>query len=153
MEDDPRYKRDSYTIADFYLSYKDYIQQGTPYDVDYKTFRAIVSDYFKYIRDEVMLYSREFRFPCRLGTLQIVKHKPKQYNKASLRWNWKETKETGKPVLLLNEHSDCFKFRFFWSKKACIIPNKTRYMFIATRENKRNLAQIIFNREHDYVEL
>lgn len=31
--------------------------------------------------------------------------------------------------------------------------NKTRYQFVATRANKRRLAQIIKNREHDYVEI
>lgn len=147
------YKRNSYTITDFYLSYRDYIQQGTMYDIPYKTFRQIVTDYFEYIRDELMLRSKEFKIPCRLGTLQIVKHKPKQYNKASLRYDWKAMKELGKPVFLLNEHSNGFKYRFFWSKKNCLTPNKTRYMFIACRANKRNLCKLIRDEGMDYVEL
>lgn len=146
------YDRKSYTITDYYLSYKDYIEEGTQYDVDYTTFRNIVTDYFKYIRDEVMLNSKEIKLPCRLGTLQIVKHQPKEYTGKSLRWDWKSTRELGKPVYYLNEHSGYYKYRFFWSKQDCIIPNRIKYMFVASRENKRDLCKIIKSKMVDYVE-
>ena len=149
MKDKLNYKRKSYTITDYYLSYKEYIEEGTQYDVSYTTFRNIVSDYFKYIRDEVMLNSKEVKLPCRMGTLQIVKHQPKEYTGKSLRWDWKSTKELGKPVYYLNEHSGFFKYRFFWSKQDCI---RIKYMFVASRENKRDLAKIIFTGQCDYVE-
>ena len=152
MKDVLDYDRKSYTIADYYLSYKDYIEEGTQYDVPYQTFRAIVLDYFKYIRDEVMLHSKEIKLPCRLGTLQIVKHKPKEYNGKSLRWDWQSTKQLGKPVYYLNQHSSEFKYRFYWSKQGCIFKNKGKYMFVASRANKRDLAQIIFNKRCDYIE-
>lgn len=152
MDNKLNYKRTCYTIADYYLSYRDYIEQDTQYDVDYKVFKAIVTDYFKYIRDEVMLHSKEFKLPCRLGTLSIIKHKPKYYNGKSLRWDWKATKELGKPVYLLNEHSGEYKYRFYWSKQGCLLTNKGKYHFIACRANKRNLASIIFNKVCDYIE-
>lgn len=152
MKDILDYDRKSYTIADYYLSYKDYIEEGTQYDVPYQTFRAIVLDYFKYIRDEVMLNSKEVKLPCRLGTLQIVKHKPKEYTGKSLRWDWQATKQLGKPVYHLNVHSGEFKYRFFWSKQGCIFKNKGKYMFVASRDNKRNLCKLIKSRTVDYVE-
>lgn len=152
MKDILDYDRKSYTIADYYLSYKDYIEEGTQYDVPYQTFRAIVLDYFKYIRNEVMLNSKEVKLPCRLGTLQIVKHKPKEYTGKSLRWDWQATKQLGKPVYHLNIHSGEFKYRFYWSKQGCIFKNKGKYMFVASRANKRDLAQIIFNKQCDYIE-
>ena len=152
MKDVLDYDRKSYTIADYYLSYKDYIEEGTQYDVPYQTFRAIVLDYFKYIRDEVMLHSKEIKLPCRLGTLQIVKHKPKEYNGKSLRWDWQSTKQLGKPVYYLNQHSSEFKYRFFWSKQGCIFKNKGKYMFVASRANKRELCVIIKNKRCDYIE-
>lgn len=152
MKDKLNYKRKSYTITDYYLSYKEYIEEGTQYDVSYTTFRNIVSDYFKYIRDEVMLNSKEVKLPCRMGTLQIVKHLPKEYTGKSLRWDWKSTRELGKPVYYLNEHSGFYKYRFFWSKQDCIIPNRIKYMFTASRENKRNLCKLIKSRTVDYVE-
>lgn len=147
------YNRKCHTIADFYLNYKNYIDEGTQYDVDLKTFKAILIDYFKYIRDAIMLECKEVKLPCRLGTLSIVKHQPKEFTGKSLRWDWKATKESGKPVYLLNEHSDYYKYRFFWSKQNCLLTNKSKYQFIASRQNKRDLAKLIFNKEKDYPEV
>lgn len=152
MKERTKYNRKSNTIADFYIRYKQNIEQDTVYDVDLKTYKAIVTDYFKYIRDQIMLECKEFKLPCRLGTLQIVKHQPKEFTGKSLRFDWKATKESGKPVYLLNDHSNYFKYRFFWSKKDCLLTNKTRYQFVASRENKRNLAQLIINQIKDYPE-
>lgn len=143
----------SYTISDFYEFYLSYIERETVYDVDYKTYRQIVEDYFKYIVEEIMENSREFKLPCRLGNLSIVKRQPKNFDNKSLRIDYHESKIYGKPIYFTNEHSNFFKFRFLWSKKDCLLTNKTKYQFIATRANKRRLAQIIKNREHDYVEI
>lgn len=147
------YKRSSYTLTDYYLFYKDNIEKNTVYDIDMKTYKAIVSEYFKYIRDQIMQECKEFKLPCRLGTLSIIKHKPKEFTGKSLRFDWKATKESGKPVYLVNEHSNYYKYRFFWSKKNCLIINKSKYQFVATRDNKRTLAQIIFNKLRDYPEV
>lgn len=147
------YNRKSYTIADYYVSYKNYIEQDTVYDIPYSTFRNIVSDYFKYIQQEVIERSKEFKLPCRLGTLCIVKRQPKNFDSKSLRIDYHESKVQGKIVYFLNEHSNFFKFRFLWSKKNSLLINKTRYQFVATRANKRRLAQIIKNKEHDYIEI
>lgn len=148
-----KYDRKSYTIPDYYLSYKDYIEQDSVYDVDFKTFKGIVVDYFKYIRDEIMLKSKEVKLPFRMGTLQVVKHQPKEFTNKSLRWDWKSTKELGKPVYYLNEHSGFFKYRFFWSRQDCNIPNRSKYMFIASRKNKRDLCKIIKSKQCDYIEV
>lgn len=153
MKERLNYDRKCYTIADFYLSYKDYIEQDTVYDTDLKTFKGVVTDYFKYIRDEIMRESKEVKLPCRLGTLQIIKHKPKEYTGKSLRWDWKATKEIGKPVYLLNEHSNFYKYRYHWSKQNCLLTNKSKYQFVASRQNKRDLCKIIKSGECDYVEL
>lgn len=44
----------SYTGKDFYTSYCDYIEDNPLYQVDYKTFRGVINDYFKYLRDELI---------------------------------------------------------------------------------------------------
>lgn len=152
IEEKINYRRKSYTIADFYLDYKSKIEEGTVYDVNLKTYKAILVEYLQFLRDQIMLESKEVKLPCRLGTLQIVKHKPKEYTGKSLRWDWKATKEAGKPVYLLNLHSNEYKFRFFWSKQNCLTANKSKYQFVATRDNKRNLAKIIFAGNIDFIE-
>ena len=56
MRERLKYQRKCYTIADYYISYKEYIEPNTQYDVDLKTFKAIVTDYFKYIKNEKKNY-------------------------------------------------------------------------------------------------
>lgn len=147
------YQRNSYTIADFYISYRDYITKDTAYDVQFTKFKDVLLNYFKYLRDQIMLESKEIKLPCRLGTIQIIKHQPKEFTGKSLRIDYKSSKEEGKVIYFLNDHSGNFKYRFLWSKKDCLVKNKIQYQFVATRANKRSLAQIIFNKEKDYPEL
>lgn len=148
-----KYNRQCYTITDFYLSYLDYIERDTVYDVGYKKFRSILSDYFKYISEEVIINGKEFKFPCRMGTLQVVKHRPKNYNSKSLRIDFGTSKQLGKKIFFLNEHSDGYKYRFHYCKKNCLTENKSKYQFVATRANKRLLAKVIFKRLRDYPEM
>ena len=59
MRERLKYQRKCYTIADYYISYKEYIEPNTQYDVDLKTFKAIVTDYFKYIKNEIIAKAKD----------------------------------------------------------------------------------------------
>ena len=143
----------SYTGHDFYKSYMEYVEDNPLYQVEYRVFRDIINDYFKYLRDELIENGKEVRLPCRMGTIQIVKHKPKEYTGKSLRIDYAESKKAGKIVYHLNEHSNYYKYRAYWNKQNMITPNKTKYQLVMTRDNKRHLAQIIKNHIRDYREL
>lgn len=143
----------SYTGKDFYKSYIDYVGDNPLYQVEYRVFRDIINDYFKYLRDELIENGKEVKLPCRMGTIQIVKHKPKEYTGKSLRIDYAESKKAGKIIYHLNEHSNFYKYRVYWNKQNMITPNKTKYQLVMTRDNKRHLAQIIKNHIRDYREL
>lgn len=143
----------SYTIASFYNDYLTNIEPDTVYDIDYNTYRAIIIDYFRYLQNRLIEEGRLIKLPYRMGSVQIVKSKPKHLDKRSLRIDYQATKETGKLIFLLNEHSDMFKYRFLWSKVDMMVPNKSKYQLVATRANKRRLAEIIKQKELDYQEV
>lgn len=143
----------AYVIKDFHNHYRGLIENGTVYDVELSVYRNVLVDYFKYLRDSVIEEGRDVKFPCRLGRFYIIKHKPKTLTKQSLKVDFKTTRELGKIIYHLNEHSDGFKYRFFWQKTNSMIKNQVKYMFIWARDNKRRLAQIIKNKEHDYIEI
>lgn len=142
----------SYTGKDFYKSYIDYVGDNLLYQVEYRVFRDIINDYFKYLRDELIENGKEIKLPCRLGTLSIVKHKPKEYSGRSLRIDYAESKKYNKVIYHLNDHTGGYKYRFYWNKHNMLTKNKTMYQLIMTRDNKRHLAQILKNRVRDYVE-
>lgn len=143
----------SYTIASFYNDYLDNIEKDTVYDINYTTYRAIVTDYFKYLQQRLIEEGKMIKLPYRMGNVQVVKSRPKHLDKRSLRIDYQATKQENKLVLLLNEHSDFFKYRYWWNKVDMMVPNKSQYQLVATRANKRRLAQIIKNKELDYQEI
>lgn len=143
----------SYTIPSFYNAYIDDIEKNTVYDIPYSTYRQIVTEYFQYLRDQLIEESKCVKLPYRLGSVQIIKNKPKFYDKRSLRIDYQASKQYDKMIFLTNEHSDFYKYRCYWCKQDMIVPNKTKYQLTMTRANKRNLAQIIKNKVHDYEEL
>ena len=117
----------AYTGHNFYDSYLEYVEDNPLYQVEYRVFRDIINDYFKYLRDELIENGKEVKLPCRMGTIQIVKHKPKEYTGKSLRIDYAESKKAGKVIYHLNEHSNFYKYRIYWNKQNMITPNKTKY--------------------------
>lgn len=146
-------KTQSYTIMAFYNFYLDNIERDTTYDIEYSLYRKIVTEYFQYLRDELIEKSKRVRLPYRMGYIQIVKHKPKFYDRRSLRIDYQASKQYGKMIFLTNEHSDFYKYRLYYNKTDMLVPNKSKYQLVLTRANKRRLAQIIKNHITDYEEL
>lgn len=48
--------------------------------------------------------------------MQVVKYRPKSLTPKSLSIDYKASKEYDKKIYHLNEHSDGYKFRLYWSK-------------------------------------
>lgn len=148
-----RYHTQCYTIKDFYDSYYNQIDPETVYNVGYTKFRAVVEDYFKHIAEEVVENSKVFNLPSKMGYLSVVKHQPKSWTSKSLSVDFELTKKYNKTIYHMNEHSHGYKFRFLWSKKWQMLTYKSHYRFLAARDLKRRLAEIIKNKEHDYITL
>lgn len=143
----------SHTIVDFYNSYEEQVTAQSIYDITYEQYRAVVTDYFLYLREELIENGKEIKLPYRLGKLSIIKRRPKTYDSKSLRIDFAETRKHDKVIYHLNEHSDGYKYRFYWNKHDSNVMNKTRYELIMTRYNKRRLAVIIKSGLRDYPEL
>lgn len=136
----------SATIIDMYKQYrKDY---GN--DVDYRQFKDILDRFNEEILSCLLQSSEGFKMPFGLGYVQIVKYKPKSMTPKSLSIDFKSTAEYGKTIYHLNEHSNGYKYRLYWSKIPQTFPDRYRYQLQLVRQNKRQLAQLIFN-NHDYI--
>ena len=137
----------SCTLKQAYEEYDDF------YNVGYKKYRSICEEFNKLIIDAILLKAKEFKMPFRLGTLRILK-KEMNYSvtKNKLKIDWQETNKQKKVIYHLNDHTDGFNYRWFWSKRKAIIKNKTIYSFQATRTNKRRLASLLKNKQVDYFE-
>lgn len=143
----------SYTIASFYNEYLNDIEKDTIYDIDYTKYRSVVTDYFLHLRQKLIEDGKRIKLPYRMGSLQIIKSKPKHWDKRSLRIDYQATKQYNKLILLDNAHSDGYKYRCHYDKTDMVVPNKSKYQLVLTRANKRHLAALIKSREMDYEEL
>lgn len=118
--------------------------------VDYRLFKLVLDEFNAIVLDKLFNASEGFKMPYGLGYIQIVKYKPKKMNDKSLSVDYKASAEYGKRIYHLNEHSDGYKFRLYWSKIPQTFPDRYRYQLSLVRANKRQLAQLIFNK-HDYI--
>lgn len=141
-----------YTFQDMYKEYIKEVEKDSPYDIPYSKFKDICSDYYR-AKMEHVLNGGIFIMPFSLGSLSVIKKKPKEFSFRHLNVDWENTSKLGKLVHHINDHSNYFKFRFLWSKQNTRCANKKMYNFIATRANKRKLASLIKSGNTDYFEL
>lgn len=126
--------------------------KNLPIEVDYITYNRILQYMCKLILDCIFMRSEGFKMPYGLGFIQIGKYKPISYTEKSLSVDYKSSKEYNKRIYHLNEHSNGYKFRLYWSKIPQTFPDRYRYQLNLVRANKRKLAQLIFNK-HDYINI
>ena len=123
-----------------------------PVEVDYGVYKRVLEEMCKVILERIFERSEGFKMPYGLGFIQIGKYKPKTMSSESLSVDYKASKEYDKKIYHLNEHSDGYKFRLYWSKIPKTFPDRYKYQLCLVRQNKRRLAQLIFNK-HDYINI
>lgn len=138
--------KQSATIRDMYAQY----HKDNKNDVSYNTFKTILNDFNSELKNCLLESSEGFKMPFGLGYVQIVKYKPKSYTKKSLSIDYKSSAQYGKIIYHLNEHSNGYKYRLYWSKIPQTFPDRYKYQLQLVRQNKRHLAQLIFNHK-DYI--
>lgn len=135
-------------MYDMYLAYK----KETGVDIPYQRFKRILTTFNEFVGESILDASECFKMPLGLGYVCIVKYKPKRYDKNSLSKDYKTSNELGKTIYHLNEHSNGYKYRLYWSKQPQTFPQRYKYQLQLIRGAKRYLAQLIFNKT-DYIDV
>lgn len=123
-----------------------------PVEVDYGLYKRILDEMCIVILEHVLNASEGFKMPYGLGFIQIGKYRPKNLDSESLSVDYKTSNELGKRIYHLNEHSDGYKYRLYWSRIPRTFPDRYKYQLKLVRQNKRKLAQLIFNKT-DYIDI
>ena len=132
--------------------YKSFCAENKDIDISYSRFKRILESFNEILRESILERSEGFKMPSALGYIQIVKYKPKSYTAKSLSVDYKASNDLGKRIYHLNEHSNGYKYRLFWSKVPYTFENRYKYQLCLVRQNKRHLAQLIFNHK-DYINI
>lgn len=145
-----------YNLRDSYICYKTQSNLENIYDI--KDYLKITQGYLKFIMDK-LYHTGEILLPEKMGHLQIIGKKVKinieEGKIKGLAPDWVKTKElwlndeiaknNKQLVYHFNEHSNGIRYRFFWSKRRILVPNKTLYNLTLTRTNKRTLSSMVKN--------
>lgn len=123
-----------------------------PINVPYSVYKRILDTMCEVISEMILERSEGFKMPYGLGLIQVCKYRPKTMTAKSLSVDYKASNEYGKRIYHLNEHSDGYKFRLYWSKLPRTFSPRYMYQLSLVRQNKRKLAQLIFNK-HDYINI
>ena len=123
-----------------------------PIEVDYGLYKRILEEMCRIILDAVLNSSDGFKMPYGLGFMQVGKYRPKTLSGESLSVDYKASREYDKRIYHLNEHSNGYKYRLYWSKIPRTFPDRYKYQLCFVRQNKRRLAQLIFNKQ-DYLDI
>ena len=123
-----------------------------PIEVNYGLYKRVLDEMCNVILEHVLDRSEGFKMPYGLGFIQVGKYRPKTLSPQSLSVDYKTSKEYDKKIYHLNEHSDGYKYRLYWSKIPRTFAERYKYQLGFVRQNKRKLAQLIFNK-HDYLNI
>jgi hypothetical protein len=143
-----------HTSKESYLNYIKDILEGNPYYVTYNQYSKITGDFYKELINRVIVKSHTVILPNRMGSLTVMKKKPKVINKATVTVDWENTLKygNGHTIRFINDHTKGFKFRFVWNKSECMCVNRSLYRLVLSRGNKRFLAKCI-KEGTDYIEM
>ncbi len=133
------------------ITFRD-LYRTMPIEVDYGLYKRILQEMCRIILDAILNSSDGFKMPFGLGFIQVGKYLPKALNDKSLSVDYKASREYDKRIYHLNEHSNGYKYRLYWSKIPRTFPDRYKYQLCFVRQNKRRLAQLIFNKQ-DYLDI
>ena len=133
------------------ITFRD-LYRTLPIEVDYGLYKRILDEMCRIILDAVLNSSDGFKMPYGLGFMQVGKYRPKTLSGESLSVDYKASREYDKRIYHLNEHSNGYKYRLYWSKIPRTFPDRYKYQLCFVRQNKRRLAQLIFNKQ-DYLDI
>jgi len=166
-------------IADYKFDdiYRHYKTQSGKNCLDKKTVRALYKEIFDELIKAIVLDNFQFKMPSNLGYLRVRKKKvePKLLEDGTIdtrvmSMDWKKTKKLweklypeltaeeisnipNKPkVIELNEHTDGYRFMWFWEKLTSNIPNQSAYYLEMTKQNKKILSQSSKQNELNFFE-
>lgn len=143
----------SIVIKDFYNDYKKNIEEDSCYDMSYSQYVKIICDLHQEMMHD-LLEGYEIKFKCGVGSFFIAKNKVDYSERKNIPTDFKKSKELGKRILLLNEHTNGYIYKFYWSSKRSFERTYHKlFRFDAVRFRKRELCSLLKDGKKDYINI
>ena len=133
-------EKSKYSIKDFHRFYRSMIDRGTMYDINQKLYNEIICRSNQLYVDALM-EGRAVRPLPGLGEFQVHKYKSSKSGKVV---DWASYYNRGVYKLILNEHSDGFRFFVKWTKNRKL-RNIRSYRFSLTTTSRKKLHAAVLD--------
>lgn len=125
-------------------------QSNKKVPVTMSTYRKIIGEYNKEISRQ-LLEGKTYKIPYRLGYFSIIR-RPTMIgtiinNKHALKIDFKATKEEGKVIYHMNEHTEYQFCQVYWFRPSL---RSQKYIFKPCRELSRGISNSIKNNPNHY---
>lgn len=152
-------------IYEFYVN-----KTGNKNNISKTKFTSILREINDLIFKHIIFNGMEYRMPSRLGSFRVRKRKTNiklgkdgkldtkflKVDYKSTRELWASDEEDRKKKTLVfhfNEHTNGYKFPWFWDKRTSNVKNQSYYLVVITRFHNREKAQALLeNPKLDYFE-
>lgn len=139
--------------------YQKFCEQHPKTKITFKQFKDIIYLWNSNLMNYVLETGEKVKIPYGFGGLSINKKKTKRYFEDNntgkkhciLPVDWKRTKEEGKKIYLLNNHTDGYRYKWFWFKKEARMKFSEIWCFKPSRSNSLALNKYLtVKKEKDY---
>lgn len=118
-------------------------------NLTYDQWKQIIYTYNELFRDYILDTGEKAKLPWGLGSFAISKKKPKKFKEfegkqyINLPVDWAKTKKAGKKIYHLNNHSDGYRFKWFWFPREARIYQVEIWNFKPSRVSSRKITEYI----------
>jgi nucleoid DNA-binding protein len=130
-------------------TYLKFLQVHPTIKITYKKWCEVIRTFNESFRDYVLETGDRCKLPFGFGDVSISKKMTKRFRmvegeeKIALPIDWKRTKEKGKRVYIFNDHTDGYRFRWYWFKDNLRLKGAKYLVFKPSRITSRKLAEYL----------
>lgn len=139
-------------------TYNEFCKRHPHVQITFQQYRSILNTYNKMFRDYVVETGDSFKLPHGFGEILIWKWKKKKIitnpitgkQHIAMAIDWVKSKQQGKHIYILNNHTDGFRMQWKWLKSTARFELSEIYVFKPTRESSRKISEAIKKNPHHY---
>lgn len=129
--------------------------------ITYKKWVEVIRTFNESFRDYILETGDKCKLPFGFGDYSVSKKITKRYrvvngkDVVALPVDWKKTKEKGKRIFIFNDHTDGYRFRWYWFKDNIRLKGAKYWLFKPSRVSSRKLAEYLLKNpyyQHLYKE-
>lgn len=118
----------------------------------FEKWKSIIYGFNEMFRDYILETGDKIRYPLGLGEFSVNKKKTRRMYKEHilLPVDWIKTRQLGKKVYYFNDHTEGFRFKWYWFAKTARIKHCKYWVFKPSRVSSRELGKYLKKPNSDY---